>query len=113
MSAHRTVVCAAPGCEQLVERRPGARGRPRIYCSASCRPTARPGAAHPITVEVEQDEPTDDGAGNGRTWVVRLRRAEHAVVIGHGLGRFSATALSDELRRLLDPSARQGGDPIE
>lgn len=108
--------CAAPGCDNPVPRRPGQRGRPPIYCSPACRPSyVRPA----LTVEVERDERDEDG----RDFLVRLRRGSAVVVVGRGLGRFSATALATELSAVVDGTAtsasvrseprRQGGGTIE
>jgi hypothetical protein len=88
------VICAAPECANVVVRRPGQVGRPRIYCSKECRPTATRPA---LTVEIDQD----DDQLSGRDWVVRIRRGVRSVVVAHGLGRFSATAMAAELRGIL------------
>lgn len=88
-------LCAATGCDNPVPRRPGQVGRPRIYCSPGCRVSrARP------TLAVEVDQLNDDEEC-GRDWVVRLRRGRRVVVVGRGLGRFSATALATELGSVL------------
>jgi hypothetical protein len=89
------VICAAPECANVVVRRPGQPGRPRIYCSKECRPTSTRPA---LTVEIDQD----DDQLSGRDWVVRVRRGGRSLVVGHGLGRFSATAMATELRALLE-----------
>ena len=102
--------CASPLCDNDVGRRPGERGRPRIYCSPTCRPSRK--AVRQLVVEMDQvDHDDDDGAG--RSWVVRLRRGQRTVVVGQDLGRFSARALCEELAALLQPRARQKGDAIE
>ncbi len=76
-------------------RRPGRVGRPPIYCSKACRPTpTRPA----LTVEIDHD----DDQLSGRDWVVRVRRGARSVVVAHGLGRFSATAMATELRGILE-----------
>ena len=107
-----SATCAAAGCDNAVVRRPGALGRPPIYCSPACRPSRRSGrAAGPITVEVDQEDRDDDSTG--RSWVVRIRRGDRSVVVGRDLGRFSARVLSGELRAVLVPAARQEGDAIE
>ena len=87
------VICAAPGCENPVERHPGRVGRPPIYCSAACRPTL---AKEVLSVEVVQDD-TDDRQP-GRDWIVRLRRGMHTVSVRQELGHFSAEAFAGELR---------------
>lgn len=101
------VVCAARDCDNEVVRRPGQVGRPPIYCSPECRPSRTRSA---LCVELDQDQ--DDGEPvPGRDWVVRLRRADQVVVVGRGLGRFSATALATELRCLLGwPTGGRGGN---
>jgi len=104
--------CAAAGCDNAVERHPGRVGRPPIYCSPACRPS-RNGCASSNRISVEVDQEENDGDGSGRCWVVTLRRGTKAVIVGRDLGRFSATALSAELRALLQPRARQEGDTIE
>jgi hypothetical protein len=102
--------CASAGCDNAVIRRPGRRGRPPIYCSPACRPS-RAGNAGRNQISVEVDQQDDDGPG--RSWVVTLRRGQRRVVVGRDLGRFSATALSSELRKLLHPRSPQEGDAIE
>ena len=96
--------CAAPGCDNPVFRVPGARGRPPIYCSDACRP--HPGGRRVrLTVELEQQEA--DGERSGADWTVRLRRGSRVVVVGSGLGRLTAAALADQLRRLLEPAPQR------
>jgi hypothetical protein len=87
------VICAAPGCENPVERHPGRVGRPPIYCSPACRPTL---AKEVLVVEVVQDDVEDREFG--REWIVRLRRGMHTVSVRRELGRFSAEAFARELR---------------
>ena len=104
--------CAAAGCDNAVERRPGRVGRPPIYCSPACRPsrTGCPGR-NQISVEVDQED--DDTGLPGRCWMVTLRRGRNSVVVGRDLGRVSATLLYGELRALLQPGARRDGGAIE
>ena len=97
------VICAAPGCENPVERRPGRVGRPPIYCSPACRPTL---AREVLTVEVVQDDADDRQPG--RDWIVRLRRGMHTVSVRRELGRFSAETFARELRYFF-----AGGRPDE
>jgi len=103
--------CAAPGCDGLVVR-VVARGRPPIYCSPTCRPSHAPssGRGHAtISVEVEPDNSHLEDPAAARTFIVRLRRGKHSVVVANGAGRFSAAALAEDLRGLLAPKAQQGG----
>jgi hypothetical protein len=102
--------CASPGCDNPVARQPGRRGRPPIYCSPSCRPSAN-GTSNLIHVDVDQDDHDDEAAG--RFWTVTLRRGHRRVVVGRDLGRISASVMADELRGLLHPRTRQEGDAIE
>ncbi len=104
--------CAAAGCDNAVERRPGRVGRPPIYCSPACRPS-RTGCAGRNQISVEVDQEGDDDGRPGRCWVVTIRRGRNSVVVGRDLGRFSATVLSGELRALLQPGARRDGGAIE
>jgi hypothetical protein len=104
--------CAAAGCDNTVERRPGRLGRPPIYCSPACRPS-RSGCAGRNLISVEVDQEDHDGDRPGRSWVVTLRRGTSAVVVGRDLGRFSATVLSGDLRALPHPRARQEGGTID
>jgi hypothetical protein len=104
--------CAAAGCDNTVDRRPGRVGRPPIYCSPACRPS-RIGCAGRNQISVEVDQEDHDDGRPGRCWVVVLRRGTNSVVVGRDLGRFSATVLSGELRALLQPAARRDGGAIE
>jgi hypothetical protein len=92
--------CAAPDCDNPVPRPPGP-GRPPIYCSATCRPSATPRPA--ITVDLDHDDTTHSGAG----WTVTLRRGPRAVTVASDLGRFAATMLRDDLQRLLHPRTKE------
>jgi len=100
--------CAAPGCGKPVHRRPGARGRPPIYCSPACRPSRQGDPT--VHVEVDHDGNED---GPSRFWTVSLRRGGRRVVVGRDLGRFSATLLAGDLRTLLHPRSGQEGAAIE
>lgn len=88
--------CAAPGCDNPVNRPPGQPGRPAIYCSAACRPSTR---GPNLVVEVDRQDDFDHQPG--RDWTVRLRRGRRAVTISEGLGLFSATDLATQIHDLL------------
>jgi hypothetical protein len=104
-----SAVCAAPGCGKPVPpRRPGAIGRPPIYCSVACRPSSKWHAQ--VAIDVEAAEAGDRVAG--RDWTVRLRRGRRSVVVARELGWLSANALAADLRRFLFPQ-EEGGDTIE
>jgi hypothetical protein len=103
-----SAVCAAPGCGKPVPtRRPGAIGRPPIYCSVACRPSSKWHGQLQIDIEQGADDPAD----RGRDWSVRLRRGRRAVVVARGLGWLSANDLAADLRRFLSPQ-EEGGDTI-
>ena len=122
-------ICATPGCDNPVADRHGTSGRPPIYCSRACRLALRVARHRPqtrhtaetaeitigtdnkITVEIGQhpDDPTPM-----RSWTVTIRRGQHAVTVGHSLGRFAATALTGDLQQLFNPNTQQnGGRPID
>jgi hypothetical protein len=123
-------VCATPGCGNPVAVRRGTTGRPPIYCSRACRLALRVAHRRPhpdpitsepdkitvengdqITVEISQ---TPDDPTPMRSWTVTIHRGQRAVTVGHGLGRFAATALTGDLQQLLNPNTQQnGGRPID
>jgi hypothetical protein len=114
--------CATPGCDNPVAARRGTTGRPPSYCSPACRQALRltRRRSHPdppnrdpdqITIEISQDP---DDPTPMRSWTVTIHRGQHAVTVGHGLGRFAATALTADLQQLLHtPTDYQGGHPID
>ena len=78
------VICAAPGCDNPVERRPGRVGRPPILLLAGgCAVAAAAAARRGGRAEQEPDQP-------GRDWEVRLRHAASDGRARTGLGRFAA-----------------------
>ena len=105
-------ICAADGCTNPIPDRNGTPGRPFTYCSPRCRPSRarRRGSRPPLLVEVDQPDidPGGDALRLARSWTVRLRRGPDTVIIGHDLGRFSATALARDLQQLLDPQPDGG-----
>ncbi len=108
-------ICAAEGCDNAIADRNGTPGRPYRYCSRECRPssnTRRRRSRSPLIVEIDQPAAADsDTLHLARSWTVRLRRGSNTVIIGHDLGRFSATALARDLQQLIDP--QHEGDAIE
>jgi hypothetical protein len=92
--------CAAAGCENPVPRKP--RGRPAIYCTATCRPSQRRSG---IDIELLRDD--DDAGSAGRIWTVRLRRGARSVTVSEALGWPSANALVSDLTELLAPRRRR------
>jgi hypothetical protein len=103
-------ICAAPGCDNEVVRRP--RGRPALYCSPQCRPAWRGRTGVHVVVEVDHEPTPDDERPTGRIWLVRLRRADQTVVIAAELGRPSADHLADQLNDILATRRRAKGVAI-
>jgi hypothetical protein len=105
-------LCAAPQCPNPLPERSG-RGRPAMYCSPTCRPTATKHQLRRIDVEVGH-EPTDDGERpSGRVWSVTLRRGSRSVMVAAELGRPSAENLASQLNDLLAPQTRIKGGAID
>lgn len=99
-------VCAADGCTNPVPAT-GRPGRPASYCSPACRPGRKhghPRRAPALTVEVvDTNNDTNPPGRNPHSWAVRLRRGTVAVTVAEHLGRFTATALADDLQHLIYP----------
>lgn len=126
-------VCATPGCDNPVAARHGTTGRPPIYCSRACRLALRVARRRPqpkhITAKPAQITPGSNGDDNEiaveisqdpddptpmRSWTVTIRRGPHTVTVGHGLGRFTATALTGDLQKLFNPNTKhKGGRQID
>jgi hypothetical protein len=102
--------CARPGCGAPLVRK--ARGRPPLYCSATCRHlVARKGPAPRLTVEIDAEAGDATGRPTGHVWLVRLRRGERSVEVATRLGRPSAEYLARQLRELIEvPRPAEGGE---
>lgn len=111
MSATRT--CAAKGCDRPVPERIG-RGRPFIYCSPSCRPSAgRTTIREALVAEIDHLPTTENVRPAGRIWSVRLRRGKRSVTIAEELGRPSADHLVAQINALLGAQSDAKGGVIE
>lgn len=62
----------------------------------------------PVTVEIDHGSTSTKDRPADRSWLVRLRRADHTVILTTGLGRTSAEHLADQINRLLHPPIIQG-----
>ena len=99
-------VCAAAGCTNPL---PATRrtGRPALYCTPACRPSHKRGRGpRPagLTIElVDTNQDTSPPSRNPHPWAVRLRRGPHTVTVADHLGRFTATALANDLQHLIHP----------
>lgn len=91
--------CAAPGCDNDVERR-HPRGRPPLYCSRSCRRRRIPD----LVVELDHEQPAEGTRPVGRVWRVQLRRGERIVVLAERLGWASARTFADEITEMITAS---------
>jgi hypothetical protein len=100
--------CANPDCDNIVPRRQRT-GRPAIYCSTSCRPSAQH-TAPTITVEIGHPDRSPDGRPPQRVWTVRLRRGTHTVTIADNLGWPTAAALAEQLDSLIHGQPSQKRD---
>jgi hypothetical protein len=95
------MLCAAANCDNSLPVGSG-RGRPAIYCSPRCRPTALKQHRRNVEVEVAH-EPTQEGdRPSGRVWSVTIRRGARGVVIAAELGRPSAESLAAQVTALLN-----------
>ncbi|MHB8506520.1 MAG: hypothetical protein ACYDEN_12510, partial [Acidimicrobiales bacterium] len=95
--------CAAPGCTNVVAHQ--ALGRPGRFCSAACRVRDHRRrqrlAAAPVTVEVDMGSASSRGRLPEHAWLVRIRRADRAVIVAIGLRRRAADRLAEQLTELL------------
>lgn len=105
-------ICAATGCTNTVPTT-GRPGRPAIYCSPTCRPSHKPSnpqRSPALTVDlIDTNNTTHPPGRNPHNWTVRIRRGPISVTVADHLGRFTATALADDLQHLIYPE----GDPID
>jgi len=104
-------ICAAPGCRNHLPP-PTGRGRPRLYCSTTCR---RAGSSRQGALVVEIDHTSHDAPSRplGRVWLVKLRRGANEVVVASDLGRPSADHLAGQLSRLIEPPRRAEGAAMD
>jgi len=100
-----SALCAAPGCDRPVRR--GGRGRPAIYCSPGCRPSAVKTTRILIEVDTPGVDPNDRPLGH--VWQVRIRRGSRAVVVADGVGRLAAATFARQIEAVLTPDSRRGG----
>jgi hypothetical protein len=99
----RMATCAAPGCTNVVARH--AVGRPGRFCSTACRVRdhrrCQRIAAASVTIEVDMGSASSRGRLPERAWLVRIRRADRAVIVAVGLRRSAADRLAEQLTELL------------
>ena len=97
--------CAAPGCNNPTTTSPT--GRPARFCTDTCRKRAHRHQQHttntPVSVEVDTGSASSRGRTPDRAWLVRLRRADHNVIIAIGLRRHTADRLAEQINNLLNP----------
>ena len=107
-----SATCAAKDCSNQVVRRPGQVGRPPIYCSERCRPSAR-GLRAGLVVELAHHEVDDDVSPTTIGWQVTLRRGRRWAVIATCLGRFSAQLMAREICDVVGAGCETREAPIE
>jgi predicted mannosyl-3-phosphoglycerate phosphatase (HAD superfamily) len=56
-----------------------------------------------VSVEIDHGSTSARNRPAGQTWLIRLRRANHAVIVNTGLSRTSAEQLARQIDRLLQP----------
>ena len=111
----RAVTCEAEGCTNTIT--PHSVGRPARYCSTACRVRQHRHRQHattaPITVEVDMGSASSRGRPPERAWLVRIRRADRAVIIAIGLRRTAADRLAEQLTELLSDTPQPEGAAID
>jgi hypothetical protein len=107
--------CAAPGCTNVIAQH--TLGRPGRYCSTACRVRdhrrRQRDAAAPITVEVDMGSASSRGRPPDRAWLVRIRRADRAIIVAIGLRRSAADRLAEQLTQLLSDTPLPKGAAID
>jgi hypothetical protein len=64
-------------------------------------------SAEVVVVEVDRGSASTRGRPPEMTWLIRLRRGEHCVIVAIGLSRGAAEYLADHIADVLGPSARR------
>lgn len=107
--------CAAPDCTNIIAQH--ALGRPGRFCSTACRVRDHRRrqriAAAPVTVEVDMGSASSRGRPPERAWLVRVRRADRAVIVAIGLRRNAADRLAEQLTELLADTPQPNGAAID
>jgi hypothetical protein len=97
--------CARLGCPNPVSRNP--RGRPRIYCTRTCRAAAHRAnhsdARAPLHIEIDHGSTSSRGQPAGQVWLVRLRRGNRQVTVAVGLSHTAAEHLARQISEVIDP----------
>jgi hypothetical protein len=55
-----------------------------------------------ISVEIDHGSTSSKGRPAGKTWLVRLRRGDEAVIVAIGMTNATAERLAERIRRLVD-----------
>jgi len=112
---NRIGTCAAQDCTNAVPHHP--LGRPGRYCSAACRVRdhrrRQRVSAAPVTIEVDMGSSSSRGRPPDRAWLVRIRRADRAVIVAIGLRRGAADRLAQQLTQLLSDTPQPKGTAID
>jgi hypothetical protein len=102
--------CSPYGIDDL--RADVARLIKRLYTSPLTAALFAPGnypipSAEVVVVEVDRGSASTRGRPPEMTWLIRLRRGEHCVIVAIGLSRGAAEYLAQHIADVLGPSARR------
>jgi hypothetical protein len=111
MTEHERVICAAQDCDNPVPER-SVRGRPFIYCTPACRPSAQQ-HIHRLGVHIDHEITESGERPSGRVWSVALRRGAKSVIVASALGRPSAEHLAAQISDLLTAHPSTQGVAID
>jgi len=111
MTEGEHAICAAADCDNPVPRRSG-RGRPFLYCSPACRPTAQQ-HSHRLGVQINHESTESGERPSGRVWSVALHRGTKSVIVATELGRPSAEHLAAQISELLTAHPSTQGVAID
>jgi len=105
-TSHNELCCAAPRCTNSITTT--RTGRPARFCSDTCRRRAHRHQQRttnaPVSVEVDTGSASSRGRTPDKAWLVRLRRADHTVIIAIGLRRHAADRLAEQIDDFLNPT---------
>ena len=59
-------------------------------------------STRPLTVEIDTGSASSRGRQPDQAWMVRLRRADHSVIVAVGLSRTAAEHLADHIADIVD-----------
>jgi hypothetical protein len=70
-------------------------------------------SSQPLTVEIDAGSASSRGRPPDQAWMVRLRRADHSVIVAVGLSRTAAEHLADHIAEVVhDDQAEEEVTPL-